>query len=223
MKDSIDSNVGQYERDYYIGSGSNYAKLPGGYLFLRRAIFWKGKIDIIRKYIQKGRVLDIGCSYGFLLYFMKKWFEIYGCDISKHAIDICKKIFPELPEDRFWVHNIKQKLPFPERFFDVIICMDIIEHIDDITIPLEHIYKSLTEDGVFLLKIPIRTQYKITEFLRFDNDPTHVSVLPEQILVSKLKVTGFKILEKNYYWLGFIPVPNFLNFGSDLVAILKKI
>ncbi|MBD3196274.1 MAG: methyltransferase domain-containing protein [Candidatus Lokiarchaeota archaeon] len=212
----------QYQKDYYVGSGSNYGKLPGGYNFLRRAIFWQGKIDIIKKYVQNGKVLDIGCSYGFFLYFLKKWFKIYGCDISSHAIGVCKKIFPNLPENRFWVQNIEQKLPFPKNYFNLIICMDVIEHIGDVLVPLKYIYTSLTRDGIFLLKIPIRTRYKIIEFLRFDNDPTHVSVLPERILISKIKKSGFEILEKKYYMMGFMPIPNFLNFGTDLLLVLKK-
>lgn len=212
----------KYEEDYYIGSGSNYAKLPGGYLFLRREIFWKGKIDLIKKYVQSGKALDIGCSYGFMLYFMKKWFEIYGCDISKHAIEMCKKLLPDLNEKHFWVHDITKELPYPKNYFNVIICMDVIEHINNIEAPLRNIHKCLAENGIFLLRIPIRTQYKITEFLRFENDPTHVSILPERVLISKLKKIGFIILEKNYYWMGFIPLPKFINFGSDIMMILKK-
>lgn len=216
------SKLDQYQQDYYIGSGSNYAKLPGGYLFLRRAIFWKGKIDLIRKYRQNGKMLDIGCSYGFMLYFMKDWFEIYGCDISEHAIEVCRKVFSKLSDNHFWVHDITQELPFPEKFFDVIICMDVIEHIEDITVPLGNIYKSLSDEGIFLLKIPIHTRYKSTEFLRFENDPTHVSVLPERVLRAYLNKTGFIILEKKYYWMGFLPLPNFMKFGSDIMLILKK-
>jgi SAM-dependent methyltransferase len=214
--------VSNYQKDYFIGSGSNYAKLPNGYLFLRRAIFWKGKIDLIRKYVQDGKALDIGCSYGFMLYFMKEWFEIYGCDISSHAIRMCQKILKKFPKDNFWVHDITEKLPFPDNYFDVIICMDVIEHIENIAVPLQYIHKCLADDGIFLLRIPIETQYEITEFLRFENDPTHVSVLPERILISKLRDSGFEILEKKYYWMGFIPVPDFIGFGSDLLMILRK-
>ncbi|MBD3211878.1 MAG: methyltransferase domain-containing protein [Candidatus Lokiarchaeota archaeon] len=223
MTNSLDSNWNQYQRDYYIGAGSNYAKLPGGYLFLRRAIVWKGKIDLIKKYIPQGKILDIGCSYGFMLYFMRDKFEIYGCDISEHAIRICKKIFPKLPNNRFWVHDITEELPLPKNFFDVISCMDVIEHIEDINIPLRNIHRCLTQDGIFYLHIPIKTRYNITEFLRFDNDPTHVSVLPEKKLIFQLRKIGFEILEKKYYWMGFIPIPNFINFGSDITLILKKV
>ncbi|TXT62867.1 MAG: putative Methyltransferase type 11 [Promethearchaeota archaeon] len=222
MTYSEESKLDQYQKDYYVGAGSNYAKLPGGYLFLRRAIFWMGKIKLIKKYKAQGKILDIGCSYGFMLYFMRNDFKIYGCDISKHAIRMCKRIFPDLPDNRFWVHDVTEELPFGEYFFDLISCIDVIEHIEDINVPLRNIHRCLARDGILFLHIPIKTQYKITEFLRFDNDQTHVSVLPAEKLISKLRKIGFKILERNYYWLGFIPIPNFINFGSDITLILKK-
>ena len=152
-----------YKRDYFTGSKSNFDRLPRGYLFLNRGLFWKGKIKRISKYMPGGKVLDIGCGYGFLLYFMKVRYEVHGCDVSPHAIRMCKKIFPDLPPERFFIHNITEVLPFPEEYFDVIICQDVIEHIKDIVTPLQNIYKALKKGSIFLFKIPIKTSSLIPE------------------------------------------------------------
>nr|MDO8116773.1 class I SAM-dependent methyltransferase [Candidatus Sigynarchaeota archaeon] len=91
--------------DYFTGSGSNYDRLPGGYRFLRRGMFWKGKINRIKKYKQSGHVLDIGCAYGFLLYFMRDRYDVHGCDISPHAIETCRKIFKDTEKKKFFVQD----------------------------------------------------------------------------------------------------------------------
>jgi 2-polyprenyl-3-methyl-5-hydroxy-6-metoxy-1,4-benzoquinol methylase len=127
------------EGEYFVGGKSNYDKLPGGYNFLRRSLFWMGKIKRILKYKKSGKMLDIGCAYGFLLYFMKNQFEIYGCDISPHAISQCKKLYRKNREECFFVHDITKPLPYPENYFDVVVCQDVLEHIPNLKQSLEYI------------------------------------------------------------------------------------
>ena len=153
---------------------------------------------------------------------MKEKYTIHGCDISPHAVKVCTKIFADLPRKRFFVHDITKKIPFPDGHFDVIICQDVIEHIKDITVPLQNIHDALKKGGIFFFRIPIKTRYKATEYLRFEKDPTHVSVLYEEDLMEKLNKIGFKLLEKRYVWMGAIPIPRFIKFGSDINMILQK-
>nr|MDO8115245.1 methyltransferase domain-containing protein [Candidatus Sigynarchaeota archaeon] len=101
MADERESRDNYFDKDeYFVGNKSNYQSLPGGYRFLRRGMFWKGKIKRIARYMPSGKVLDIGCAYGFLLYFMKDKYEVHGCDISSNAVATCKKIFPKAAGDQ---------------------------------------------------------------------------------------------------------------------------
>nr|MDO8111181.1 class I SAM-dependent methyltransferase [Candidatus Sigynarchaeota archaeon] len=120
------------------------------------------------------------------------------------------------------MHDITKRLPFPDGYFDVIICQDVIEHIPDIVPPLQNIYRALKPGGIFFFRIPIKTMYKATEVLRFERDPSHVSVLPEPVLMKKVLSTGFTLLEKRYVWMGAIALPRFIKFGSDINMILQK-
>ncbi|MHA1369410.1 MAG: class I SAM-dependent methyltransferase [Promethearchaeota archaeon] len=210
------------KKEYFRGKNSNYNKLPGGYTFLRRALFWKGKVKRISRFKPNGKVLELGCAYGFLLFFMKEKYEVYGCDISQHAIRVCKKIFSKSYQNNFFVHDASRPLPFPKSYFDVIICNDVIEHIPNVSIPLMNIRNVLADDGIFYLRIPIKTRSKITEFLRFDRDISHVSIMPENKLLAILEKLKFEIVEKRYLWMGAIPFPKLIHFGTDLNLILKK-
>ncbi|MHA1794031.1 MAG: class I SAM-dependent methyltransferase [Promethearchaeota archaeon] len=212
-----------FKRDFYLGEGSNYKFLPGGYRFLRRAFIWKSKIKRIKKHVREGRVLDVGCAYGYFLYFLKDDFEVHGCDISFHAINMCRALFKgACNEDDFIVHDIQSPLPFPKGYFDVIICHDVLEHVPGILKAVKNIHECLRDGGILFLRIPIKTRYKATEKLRFDTDPTHVSIMPEGALMKMLKLMGFVLLEKHYTWMGAFPLPRFLHFGSDVNLILKK-
>ena len=58
-------------------------------------------MKFIWKFIDRGRLLDIGCAYGFLVREASKYFESFGIDISSFAVkkskEYCKVKFRELP------------------------------------------------------------------------------------------------------------------------------
>ena len=75
------------------------------------------------------KILDIGCAKGFLLYELKKInskIEIYGLDISKYAIENAKSEIKE-----FLVHGNAKSLPFKDSFFDLVISINTIDHLDE--------------------------------------------------------------------------------------------
>src|SRR3989338_3090970 len=66
------------------------------------------------------KVLDIGCGHGFLLSKLKDKNEAYGIDyIKENPHDIRKKV----------VDLEKDSLPFRDKFFDIVICSNVLEHI----------------------------------------------------------------------------------------------
>ncbi len=76
-----------YDKDYFDGKKSFFYKF--GYKDLPE--FWKRRLEVILKYKNKGKLLDVGCAFGFFLKYLRKKFKIYGFDISDYAIDVAKK------------------------------------------------------------------------------------------------------------------------------------
>ncbi|MEK7169154.1 MAG: class I SAM-dependent methyltransferase [Patescibacteria group bacterium] len=75
----------------------------------------------------KGNILDIGVGYGFIENLILKHnlsLNIYGIDISKYAIQTVSKRI----EGTFRVGSVL-KIPFKSNLFDVILVLDILEHI----------------------------------------------------------------------------------------------
>lgn len=62
----------------------------------------------IKKFLKKynGTIIDVGCGNGRdLLYFVKSKYYVIGIDISKKAIEICKKKIPKKNHQNLFVKN----------------------------------------------------------------------------------------------------------------------
>jgi SAM-dependent methyltransferase len=151
----------------------------------------------IIKYKKSGRFLDVGCAFGFFAKKFEKDFEVFGFDISNHAIKKAKQLLPKF-KNNFFVHNAEEKWPFPKKFFDVILMWHIIEHLPHPKKCLENAFNCLKDDGILFIGFPTKlfelpkwlvkskkTIQKINDFLyplkirnlriQFNTDQTHVS------------------------------------------------
>lgn len=78
------------------------------------------------KYLQNKKILDIGCGSGYIGKSFLKNNQVTFADINQKELDkikeknaIIKKI------------DLKKKLPFKDNQFDLIICADVLEHLEN--------------------------------------------------------------------------------------------
>jgi len=149
---------------------------------------------LVKQRRSSGKVLDIGCSYGYLLKKLEEnGFDTYGIDVSKESIEEAKK----LTNAKLKVISAEARLPFESDFFDVITMFDVIEHIKNYETSLKEAYRILKKKGLLLIITP--NSRSILRFLLGKNwswykDPTHVNIFSEKRLRAMLKVIGFKNL-----------------------------
>jgi SAM-dependent methyltransferase len=67
-------------------------------------------------------VLDVGCGNGVISDRLAERFEVIGGDRSMAALRYVRSMAVQLSGDR---------LPFPDGSFDLVLCTDVIEHLDD--------------------------------------------------------------------------------------------
>ena len=108
--------------------------------------------DFIRRMIPEKakRALDIGCGSGLNAMILSAYAsEIVGIEISDDAIAAAKKTAPNLT-------IIKGSWPTVPLtgLFDVIICLDVLEHIQDDGAALHTIESLLAPNGIALLTMP---------------------------------------------------------------------
>lgn len=91
----------------------------------------EGSVDfeVIRNVIKRinpTRVLDIGCGSGrcFPLYFQEGIVEIVGQEVSKDALQMCKKRF--FTQQYTLVNEYIHELDYPDKYFDLVISTRVL-------------------------------------------------------------------------------------------------
>ncbi|NES76289.1 MULTISPECIES: bifunctional 2-polyprenyl-6-hydroxyphenol methylase/3-demethylubiquinol 3-O-methyltransferase UbiG [Okeania] len=97
------------------------------------------------------KVLDVGCGGGFSCEFMaKRGAIIYGIDSSAKCIEVAQKHSGENSLDINYKIGIAESLPYENNTFDVVICVDVLEHVSDYRQVVSEIYRVLKPGGIFL-------------------------------------------------------------------------
>jgi methionine biosynthesis protein MetW len=98
-----------------------------------------------------GKILDVGCGDGTILHILQKDYEInsYGVDISLNAVKKAKERGIKAK-----VSNLNEEIPFPNDYFDVIFCTDVLEHLFSPETVLQEIYRVSKENTIIIFSIP---------------------------------------------------------------------
>lgn len=95
------------------------------------------------------KILDLGCGTGSTLVKLKDWGWAVGMDISSLALAYCQQ-----HEVGPLVEAAAQEIPFHEGSFDLILALDILEHLDDDLGALQEIFRALKPGGYVLVTVP---------------------------------------------------------------------
>jgi len=110
------------------------------------------RVRHLRRYLDGGRVLDVGCSKGiFASELQAAGFEVCGADISEYA---CKQAAEVLGPERVFHASVEELAHDHAGTFDAITLLDVIEHFPDVVSPLEAMYRLLRPGGVLFLRTP---------------------------------------------------------------------
>lgn len=210
-----------YTLDYFNGKNTFFYKLGYGNFawFYFDSLFRPLKPYLLR--LKMGKVLDVGCAYGFMLQRFPDGFEKFGIDISHHAIIEAKK---RLPRARLKVSDVEDKLPFPEEFFDIVVCNDVLEHLENPKRALENISKVLKKDGILYINTPNLNWLRKKIIGYADKKEHHISLFSHQALFDLLTEVGFKTTDHwtytNLTYFFFLKFRS--NIGIESALICRK-
>ena len=140
---------------------------------------------LIGRFLRRGKVLEIGCAYGYLLRALEDRFECAGIDVSEHAISVARTVTKAPVE----CGDVTELLPRkPQDTFDAVLAFDVLEHLPEGQLPevLNQIARILRPGGRLLVSVPntrcLSRKLKKDQWTAL-RDPTHVSLLsPERWL-----------------------------------------
>ena len=174
-----------YANDYFQERLNNDPK--------RLACFEQEKI-FVYQYVNKGNILDVGCSTGEFLSAINWQGNKYGMEISNYAVDRAKKVGVSFDKDIF----------SEEDFFDLIIFRGTIQHLDQPFLFFEKAYQSLKKGGyVIFLATPNLNSlyYKIWNDLPCLDSNKNFFVPSNLTLTDAMKVYGFELIDVEYPYL----------------------
>lgn len=111
---------------------------------------WQFRKKAIAQYKQSGALLDLGCSSGSFLEFMRgeSW-KLYGIEMSPD----CARTAEEISGAKVFVGDILDA-PFQRASFDVITCFDVLEHLYQPREVIKKIREWLKPGGIFYVLVP---------------------------------------------------------------------
>lgn len=111
--------------------------------------------DALSKIRVKGaKILDIGCGPGLLakeLASRSKYFDVYGIDMSPHAIKMARKNCKDFGGVHFKEANA-YNLPFSDSTFDLVACKDSLHHFDAPQKALKEMLRVTKKGGVLYIQ-----------------------------------------------------------------------
>lgn len=132
-----------------------------------------------------GSILDAGCGEGIAMrrLLAQHAARVVGLDGSVGALQIASRLNPR----RGFVAGFLPDLPFPSRSFDLVVCMEVLEHLDDPEAGLAELCR--VSHRTLLLSVPNEPFFRSANFLRgknvqaWGNDSGHVNHWSSQAFI----------------------------------------
>ena len=101
--------------------------------------------------LKKLKILDIGCGGGLLCEPLNRLgANVTGIDASKKNIEVARLHAKEMDLNIEYIHSSPEKLKL-EKEFDVILNMEVIEHVSDVELFIKNCSNLIKKDGIMFI------------------------------------------------------------------------
>ena len=111
-------------------------------------------------------ILDVGCGEGFTLNRLREkgiGKKLEGLEYSKAAIELGKKIYPNIKI----IPGSIYKLPYKDNSFDLVLCTEVLEHLDEPEIALKELIR--VSKKYLVISVPNEPFFMFAQFVRGKN------------------------------------------------------
>lgn len=189
-----------YFNGSYIDGYSNYAETEEAL-----SVEFSKTLRYLNKYASKGgKLLELGCAYGFFLNLAKDLYDVHGVEISGKAVDECHK------RGLIQVHAgvLSQEILDIVGPYDVLVMLDVIEHLEEPKKVLAMAASQLKPGGIALLTTGDYSSIQANLFRsnwRLMTPPQHMCFFSVTGIQKIAKTLGFEVLSISHPW-KFVPL-----------------
>lgn len=180
-------------------------------------------LPYLRPYIRpESHILDIGCGTGAFLQLLgsQGYSNLYGIDISAFALQEAQKHTPNL---KVCCNDLQSAISLNDQQFDLISCLDVIEHLINPFVVLQEIARLLKPGGILLLTTP--NSNSILRYLRGEQwyalrDSSHLIYFNAFSLSYLVRKAGLRP-KRQVAFSQFAPL-RWIGSGGQLLMIAQK-
>ena len=208
--------------DWYIEANKTH------WWFLARNSIIKKVISSCFKERRNLKILDMGCGSGHNLKMLSEFGEVFALEPDEKTGLYAQK---ENPNCKVYQGSMPDNNPLAKEKFDLIISLDVIEHIKDDKKVLKELEEMLNEEGIIIITVPaFQFLFGPTDILAHHVRRYNMKTLGD--LVKSLKSVSFKL----YYFNTFLFLPlvivrlyekyfrkNSKNFEDGRIIFLNKL
>lgn len=154
--------------------------------------------------VRDKRVIDVGCGEGYGSAILSSTAgAVVGVDVDSDAVAHAKELY-EAHSRLNYQHVSGGKLPFEDASFDVVVCFEVIEHLESPNLLLPELARLVGKNGVLVISTPNKRLY--SDERNFQNEfHLHEFYIEEfrQFLTSEFKNVRFfgqRILSTSFVW-----------------------
>lgn len=153
------------------------------------------------KFCREKNVLDVPCGMGWGTSLIRKAKKITGLDISSEAIEEAKHRYQQ--NNLFFLVGSMDKLPFDDLSFDIIVCLEGIEHVNVNVgkIFIQEADRTLVNGGLLLLSTPqhISRKHSGNPYHLYEYSPGEIINLTKELFDIK-QVVSRKVSDLVVYY-----------------------
>jgi SAM-dependent methyltransferase len=178
-----------YQAEYF--HGVEYQNYSGDKETLQRN--FRGRLKELLKICPAGKLLELGCAYGFFLELAKNHYQVKGCDITRDGVESARRNFGV---DAVCADFLS--LPEEPDSYDLVCLWDTIEHLPEPFLFLQKAGRWLKPGGHLVLttgdigSIAARLR---GEHWRLIHPPTHLFYFDRESISRALKAAGLELVD----------------------------
>jgi SAM-dependent methyltransferase len=156
---------------------TNYAKFQSSNPAVLRMIDgFYGRVRSLVRSLDPDSVLDAGCGEGETVARLADCLpeRVAGFDVQEECVAFTQQRFPGMEVSQQSIYSLE----FPDRGFDLVLCLEVLEHLDDPSAALSELSRVSGRDLV--LSVPHEPWFRVGSMLRgkhlarLGNHPEHV-------------------------------------------------